>query len=130
MKLCVHVAVGNPVLIVQPVIVAPAKKDWACRSWLIVLLDGIQWNEDELMSIRFLYVSMFIDVRVFNPLAATHKHQPISTYYRKQERAKKRRAYEEQRVKDAQQVTFTPLVFSATGSMTTESIKGSSFSIF
>ena len=60
----------------------------------------------------------FVDVRVFNPLAATHKHQPISTCYRNQERAKKR-AYE-QRVRNVEQATFTPLVFSATGGMAIE----------
>ncbi len=41
MKLCVCVAVGKPILIVQPVSVAPANKDWAFKSWFAVSLDEV-----------------------------------------------------------------------------------------
>ena len=41
MKLCVCVAVGKPILIVQTVSVAPANKDWAVKSWFAVPLDEV-----------------------------------------------------------------------------------------
>ena len=40
------------------------------------------------------YEKTFVDVRIFNPLAPTHKSQPISACYKSQERVKKR-AYEQ-----------------------------------
>ena len=60
----------------------------------------------------------FVDVRIFNPFAPTHRSQPINTCYRTHERSKKR-AYE-QRVLEVEQATFTPLVLSATGGMAPE----------
>ena len=56
----------------------------------------------------------FFDVRVFNPLAQSNS-QPISSCYRKHENIKKR-AYE-QRVREIEHGSFTPLVFSLTGGM-------------
>ena len=41
LKLCVCVAVGRPILIVQPVGVAPTNKDWAVKSWFAVPLDEV-----------------------------------------------------------------------------------------
>ena len=56
----------------------------------------------------------FFDVRIFNPHAASNR-QPIRTCYRKHENAKKR-AYE-QRIREIEHGSFTPLVMSATGGM-------------
>ena len=56
----------------------------------------------------------FFDVRVFNPRARSNAAMPtIAAVYRRHEQAK-RRAYE-QRVRDVEMATFTPLVFSASG---------------
>ena len=56
----------------------------------------------------------FFDVRVFNPHAPSNR-QPLPTCYRKHENIKKR-AYE-QRVREVEHGSFTPLVFSSTGGM-------------
>ena len=58
------------------------------------------------------------DVRVFNPHAPSHQQSSLSTCYRKQESLKKR-AYE-QRVREVEHASFTPLIFSATGGMASE----------
>ena len=60
------------------------------------------------------YERAFFDVWIFNPHAASNR-QPISTCYRKHEKTKKR-AYE-QRVREIEHGSFTPLVLSATGGM-------------
>ena len=57
----------------------------------------------------------FFDVRVFNPHAPSNKSLAPPACYRKHEREKKR-AYE-QRVREVDHSTFTPLVFSAMGGM-------------
>ena len=57
----------------------------------------------------------FFDVRVFNPHAPSNKNQTPAASYRKHEREKKR-AYE-QRIREVEHSSFTPLVFSATGGM-------------
>ena len=54
----------------------------------------------------------YIDVRVFNPHAPSNRH---SNCYRKHE-LEKRRQYE-QRIREVEHATFTPLVMSATGGM-------------
>ena len=64
------------------------------------------------------YERTFVDVRIFNPHAPTHRNVPLSTCYKSHERMKKR-AYE-QRVREVEHATFTPLVFSATGGMANE----------
>ena len=56
----------------------------------------------------------FFDVRVFNPYASSNR-QPIATCYRKHENLKKR-AYE-QRVREIEHGSFTPLVLSLTGGL-------------
>ena len=57
----------------------------------------------------------FFDVRVFNPLAATNRNHSLESLYKKNEK-EKRNAYE-QRVREIEHGSFTPLVFSATGGM-------------
>ena len=57
----------------------------------------------------------FFDVRVFNPLAPSNSRSSLNTTYRHQE-SLKRRSYE-QRVREVEHGSFTPLVFSATGGM-------------
>ena len=59
----------------------------------------------------------YFDIRVFNPFAPTHRTSTLSQCYKRQER-EKRRAYEE-RVREIEHGSFTPLVFSATGGMGT-----------
>ena len=56
----------------------------------------------------------FFDVRIFNPHAPSNR-QPISTCYRKHENLKKR-SYE-QRVREIEHGSFSPLVLSATGGL-------------
>ena len=56
----------------------------------------------------------FFDIRVFNPHAQSN-HQPIPTCYRRHENTKKRA--HEQRVREVEHGSFTPLVLSLTGGM-------------
>ncbi len=56
----------------------------------------------------------FFDIRVFNPLAQSNCHS-IASCYRKHEHAKKR-AYD-QRVREVERGTFSPVVLSLTGGM-------------
>ena len=55
----------------------------------------------------------FFDVRVFNPLAPSDCRSSLTSTYRHHE-TQKRRCYE-QRVREIEHGSFTPLVFSATG---------------
>ena len=57
----------------------------------------------------------YFDVRVFNPHAPSNRNQTPSACYRKHEREKKR-AYD-QRIREVEHSSFSPLVFSATGGM-------------
>jgi hypothetical protein len=56
-----------------------------------------------------------LDVRVFNPLASCNRNKQLKTVYQQHEREKKR-AYE-QRIREIERGSFTPLVLSATGGM-------------
>ena len=60
----------------------------------------------------------YFDVRVFNPHATSNRQTSLTNCYRKQEAIKKR-AYE-QRVREVEHSSFTPLVMSATGGMAAE----------
>ena len=60
----------------------------------------------------------YLDVRVFNPHAPSNRHTQLSACYRKHEQEKKR-AYE-QRVREVEHATFTPLVMAATGGLANE----------
>ena len=64
------------------------------------------------------YERTFIDVRIFNPHAPSNRNSDLATCYRKHERSKKR-AYE-QRVREVEHASFTPLVLSASGGMARE----------
>ena len=57
----------------------------------------------------------FFDVRVFNPYAPSNRQPQLSTTYRKHENIKKR-AYD-QRIRDVENSTFTPLILSSTGGL-------------
>ena len=57
----------------------------------------------------------FFDVRVFNPCARSNQQASLSSVYRRHEQ-EKRRQYE-QRVREVEHSTFTPLVMSTTGGM-------------
>ena len=57
----------------------------------------------------------FADVRAFNPCAQSNCRSPLATVYRRHEQ-EKRRHYEE-RVREVEHATFTPLVLSVTGGM-------------
>ena len=61
------------------------------------------------------YERSFVDVRVFNPHAPSNRNTSIPNCYRRHE-AEKKRAYE-QRIREVEHSSFTPLVFSATGGM-------------
>ena len=55
----------------------------------------------------------FFDVRVFNPLAPSHRNNPPEKCYRVNEQQKKR-AYDE-RIREVEHASFTPLIFSTSG---------------
>ena len=55
----------------------------------------------------------YFDVRVFNPLATSNYQTTISTCFRSYDREKRR--VHEQRVREMERGSFTPLVFSALG---------------
>ena len=57
----------------------------------------------------------FFDVRVFNPLAPSNCRSSLTATYRRHENIKKR-SYE-QRIREVEHGSFTPLVFSASGGM-------------
>jgi len=59
----------------------------------------------------------FFDVRVFNPNAPSYRRTAVSSLYRKFERDKQRMY--EQRIRDVEMGSFTPLVFSTFGGMGT-----------
>ena len=59
------------------------------------------------------YERAFFDVRVFNPMAPSNRQQSLAATYKKHERIKIR-AYE-QRVREVEHGSFTPLVMSLTG---------------
>ena len=60
----------------------------------------------------------FFDIRVFNPLAQTYSNQTLKAAHRSNENSKKREYAE--RVLNIEHGTFTPLVFSCLGGMSTE----------
>ena len=59
----------------------------------------------------------FFDVRVFNPFAPSHHSTPLAQCYRRNE-LEKRRAYEE-RIREIEHGSFSPLVFTTSGGMGT-----------
>jgi len=59
------------------------------------------------------YEKCFVDVRVFNPYAASNRCSSLSAAYGKHENIK-RRAYD-QRIREVEHASFTLLVLSATG---------------
>ena len=64
------------------------------------------------------YERTFTDVRIFNPHTPSNRNSDLATCYQKHERSKKR-AYE-QRVREVEHASFTPLVLSASGGMARE----------
>ena len=64
------------------------------------------------------YEKTFFDVRVFNPHAPSNRRIPLQSCYRKHEQTKKR-TYE-QRCREVEHASFTPLVMSATGGLAKE----------
>ena len=60
----------------------------------------------------------FCDVRVFNPHAPSNRNSNLASCYRRHERLKKN-SYE-QRIRDIEHASFTPLIFSATGGLGNE----------
>ena len=64
--------------------------------------------------------SAFLDVRVFHPNAPSYRNSSIPSVYRRHELQKKREYGE--RVREVEQASFTPLVFSTTGGMGGEAL--------
>ena len=64
---------------------------------------------------RCLHHLTFFDVRVFNSFAASNRSTTLATTFRRHE-AEKHRAYEE-RIREVEHGSFTPLVFSSSGGM-------------
>ena len=61
------------------------------------------------------YQRSFFDVRVFNPSASSYCNTAVASLYRRFEQEKQRRY--EQRVREVEMGSFTPLVFSTFGGM-------------
>ena len=61
------------------------------------------------------YQRAFFDVRVFNPNAPTYRKLQLTSAYRRQEREKQLKY--EQRIREVELGSFTPLVFSTSGGM-------------
>ena len=61
---------------------------------------------------------MLVDVRVFNPYAASNKYSSLSTTYKKHENIK--RYADGQRIREIEHASFMPLVMSATGGLAYE----------
>ena len=61
------------------------------------------------------YEKTFVDVRVFNPYAPSNRNTTLTQCYRKHEMEKKR-AYE-QRIREVEHASFTPIVLSASGGL-------------
>ena len=61
------------------------------------------------------YQDAFFDVRVFNPMASSNQSQNIKSTFLRHEK-EKRRTYD-QRIREVEHGSFTPLVFSAGGGM-------------
>ena len=57
----------------------------------------------------------FFDVRVFNPCAQSNRQTSLQSTYRRHEQEKKRQY--DQRIREVEHSTFTPLVLSTTGGM-------------
>ena len=57
----------------------------------------------------------FFDVKVFNPNASSYRGSQVSSLYRRFEKDKRRRY--EQRIREVEMASFTPLVFSTSGGM-------------
>ena len=64
---------------------------------------------------RSTFQRAFFDVRVFNPLAPSNRHSSIASTSCQHEREKKR--LYEQRIREIEHSSFTPLVFSTTGGL-------------
>ena len=61
------------------------------------------------------YQRAFFDVKVFNPNSSSYRNLQLTTAYRNQEREKQRKY--EQRIREVEMGSFTPLVFSTSGGM-------------
>ena len=57
----------------------------------------------------------YFDVKVFNPNASSYRGSQVSSLYRKFEKDKRRKY--EQRIREVDMASFTPLVFSTSGGM-------------
>ena len=57
----------------------------------------------------------YFDVKVFNPNASSYRGSQVSFLYRKFEKDKRRKY--EQRIREIEMASFTPLVFSTSGGM-------------
>jgi len=62
----------------------------------------------------------YFDVRVFNPHASSNRCTDLSICYRKHERIKKNAYVYEQRIREVEHASFTPLVLAATGGLASE----------
>ena len=60
----------------------------------------------------------YFDVRVFNPYASLNRSTTLSSCFRKHEKIKKHEY--EQRIREIEHATFTPLVMAATGALANE----------
>ena len=62
----------------------------------------------------------YLDVRIFNPMAQSHRRKDLPTVHKENEQEKKRE-YDE-RIREVEQGTFTPLVFASSGGMAPQAI--------
>ena len=87
-------------------------------GWTAITTDGARLDNAANGFWGGRYERTFLDVRVFNTYAPSNRQTTIDKCFRKHEMEKKR-AYE-QRVREIEHASFTPLVFSANGGLAKE----------
>ena len=103
---CHSVAIEPPLLPVTSEILNGASSNKQEGARLDIVANGF-WGSR--------YERAFFDVRVFNPYAPSNRHSTLAVSYRQHESLKKR--HYEQRVREVEHASFTPLVFSSTGGL-------------
>ena len=102
---CVHVATEPPLQPLSGEVITPKSANRQDDARADIHTRGF-WGRRQ---------SAFLDVRVFHPNVPSYRNSSIPFVYRRHELQKKREYGE--RVREVEQVSFTPLVFSTTGGM-------------
>ena len=85
------------------------------KEYRIRLYDNVTTTTLRLARGNLSEVTMRHTLRVFNPFAPSNRHSSLSASYRHHENLKKR--HYEQRIREVEHSSFTPLVFATTGGL-------------